>query len=236
VRTRLGYARVGGEGPPVVLVHGLAVSSLYYVPLGRRLRARGHRVVAPDLPGYGRSPTPPRPLDIPQLADAVIDWLDLLDVGRATVVGNSLGGQIAVDLAARRPERVEKLVLVGPTMDPAAPTLRGQAWRLARDIVRESPLLNLAEARDYLRMGPRRIIATARFGLDDPFEQKLHGVAAPALVLRGERDTIASQAWIERIAAALPNGRVAVVPGVAHAAHWSAADAVARLVEEGEHG
>jgi 2-hydroxy-6-oxonona-2,4-dienedioate hydrolase len=234
VRTRLGYARVAGVGPPVVLVHGLAVSSFYFVKLGRRLRST-HRVIAPDLPGYGKSGTPPRPLDVPQLADALTEWLDVLGVERAQLVGNSLGCQIAVDLAVRRPERVERLVLVGPTMDPAAPTIPGQAWRLARDLVRESPLLNLAQARDYLRMGPRRILATARFALDDPLEEKLPQVAAPALVIRGRRDMIVSQEWAERVAALLPRGRLAVVPA-AHAAHWGAADDVARLVQEAGEG
>jgi 2-hydroxy-6-oxonona-2,4-dienedioate hydrolase len=234
VRTRLGYARVAGEGPPIVLVHGLAVSSLYFVKLGRRLRAR-HRVVAPDLPGYGKSPTPPQPLDVPRLADALTDWLDLLEIERAQFVGNSLGCQVAVDLAVRRPERVERLVLVGPTMDPAAPTIPAQAWRLARDVVRESPLLNLAQSRDYLRMGPRRIVSTARFALADRIEEKLPRVAAPALVIRGSRDAIVPQEWAERVAALLPRGRLVVVPA-AHAAHWGAAHAVARLVEEREDG
>lgn len=232
MRTALGHARVAGSGPPVVLVHGLAVSSRYFAPLARRLAMRNW-VIAPDLPGYGRSATPPRPLDVPELADALLAWLDLLEVERAPLVANSLGCQIAVDLAVRRPERVERLVLLGPTMDPAAPTLLGQGLRLARDIPREPLGLNLAELRDYARMGPQRILATARFALADPLLDKLPRVAAPTLVVRGERDPIAPQAWIERMAALLPDGRVAVVPGAPHAAHWGAADAVARLVEEG---
>jgi pimeloyl-ACP methyl ester carboxylesterase len=234
VRTELGFARVGGAGPPIVCVHGLAVSSRYFVPLAERLAPR-HRVAVPDLPGYGKSPTPPQPLDIPELADALTAWLDLLEIERAPLVGNSLGCQVAVDLAVRRPERVASLVLLGPTMDPAAPTLRGQAWNLARDIVLESPLLNLVQARDYLRMGPRRILATARFGLDDPFEEKLARVEQPTLVVRGERDRICSQPWAERVAE-LARGRAVVVSGAAHVAHWSEPDVVARLVEELAHG
>jgi pimeloyl-ACP methyl ester carboxylesterase len=230
-----GFCLVGGSGPPVVLAHGLAVSSRYFVPLARKLVGR-FRVVAPDLPGYGRSATPPRPLGVPELADALLAWLDLLEVERAPLVGNSLGCQVAVDLAVRHPARVERLVLIGPTMDPAAPTLRAQAWRLARDIPREALGLNLAEARDYLRMGPRRTLATARLALADPFEEKLPRVEAPALVVRGERDPIAPQAWVERVAELLPRGRVAVVPGAPHAAHWSSAGAVARLVEEAADG
>jgi 2-hydroxy-6-oxonona-2,4-dienedioate hydrolase len=226
-----GVARTGGDGPPLVLVHGLAVSSLYFVPLARRLSER-FTVLAPDLPGHGRSGTPPRPLRIPELADALRVWLDLAGIERAPLVANSLGCQVAVDLAVRAPGRVQRLVLVGPTMDPGAPTLVEQAARLARDVLREPLGLNLVEARDYLRTGPRRIVASARGALADPFAAKLPRVAQPALVVRGGRDAIVSQRWAEQVAALLPRGRLAVVPGEPHAVHWSAAAAVAGLVEE----
>jgi 2-hydroxy-6-oxonona-2,4-dienedioate hydrolase len=226
-----GHARLGGAGRPIVLVHGLAVSSLYFVPLVKRL-ARSFEVLAPDLPGYGRSATPPRPLDIPELARALREWLDLAGIESATVLGNSVGCQVAVELALQSPTRVGSLVLVGPTMDPGAPTIRDQAWRLARDAFREPLSLNRVEARDYVRMGPLRILATARFALADPFEAKLPRIAQPALVMRGERDAIVSQEWAERVAELLPDGRFAVVAGAPHAAHWAATEAVARLVEE----
>lgn len=225
-----GYARIDGSGPPVVLVHGLAVSSRYFAPLIREL-APTRTVVAPDLPGFGRSETPPRPLDIPELADALDEWLELAGVP-VPLVANSLGCQIAVDLAVRRPERVSRLVLLGPTMDPSAPTILRQAARLALDTLREPPGLWVAETIDYLRMGPRRTIATARLALADPFAEKARRVPHPALVVRSGRDAIVSQEWAERVARALPDGRLTVIPGEPHAAHWSAAADVARIVEE----
>src|SRR3954471_4860320 len=105
-----GHALVGGAGATVVLVHGLAVSSRYFVPLAEQL-VRTRRVLAPDLPGYGRSGSPRRALGIEELANALTEWLDLAELERAPLVGNSLGCQIAVDLAARRPGRVDSLVL-----------------------------------------------------------------------------------------------------------------------------
>lgn len=226
-----GYARIDGSGPPVVLVHGLAVSSRYFAPLIREL-ARTRTVIAPDLPGYGRSQTPTRPLGIPELADALDEWLEVAGVVPAPLVANSLGCQVAVDLAVRRPQRVSRLVLLGPTMDPSAPTILRQAARLVLDTLREPPGLRVAETIDYLRMGPRRTIATARLALADPFAEKARRVPHPALVVRSGRDAIISQAWAERVARALPDGRLAVIPGEPHAAHWSAAREVARVVEE----
>jgi pimeloyl-ACP methyl ester carboxylesterase len=214
-----------------VLVHGLAVSSRYFVPLGTRL-ARSFTVLAPDLPGYGRSATPPRSLDVPELARALRVWLDLAGIESATVLGNSLGCQIAIELALEAPLRVASLVLVGPTMDPGAPTIRRQFGRLVLDAFREPLSLNRVEARDYLRMGPLRILATARFALADPVEAKLPRIPQPALVVRGERDPIVSQEWTERVVELLADGRTAVVAGAPHVAHWAAADTVAGLVEE----
>lgn len=226
-----GHARTDGSGPPVVLVHGLAVSSLYFLPLIREL-ARRRTVLAPDLPGYGRSATPPRPLGIPELADALDEWLELARAAPVPLVANSLGCQVAVDLAVRRPHRVSRLVLLGPTMDPAAPTILRQAARLALDTLREPPGIWLTETIDYLRMGPRRTIATARRALADPFAEKAGRVPHPALVVRGGRDAIVSQEWAQRVAQLLPDGRLAVIAGAPHAAHWAAAADVARVVEE----
>jgi 2-hydroxy-6-oxonona-2,4-dienedioate hydrolase len=226
-----GYARTAGSGPPVVLVHGLAVSSRYFAPLIREL-ARTRTVLSPDLPGYGRSATPSRPLDIPELADALDEWIDLADVAPAPLVANSLGCQVAVDLAVRRPGRVSRLVLLGPTMDPGAPTILRQALRLAHDTLREPPGLWVAETIDYLRMGPRRAVATGRYALADPFTEKASRLPHPALVVHSGRDAIVSQAWAERVTRLLPDGRLRVIPGEPHAAHWSAAAEVARIVEE----
>lgn len=229
-----GHALAGGNGPPVVLVHGLAVSSRYFVPLAERLAER-YAVLVPDLPGYGRSATPERALGIPALADALREWLDCLGIEAAPLVANSMGCQVAVDLAVRAPARVESLTLIGPTMDTSAPTLLHQAMRLAYDAVGEPIGLNVAEARDYLRMGPLRIVRTARLAMSDPFAEKLPHVAQPALVVRGGRDRIVSQEWVEKVASLLPGGRLAVVPDAPHAAHWAAADRIVHLFEEFQH-
>ena len=98
------------------------------------------------------------------------------------------------------------------------------------DAIREpDSLLGLA-ARDYLRAGPRVVLNGLAEALAHPLEARLPTVVAPALVLRGMRDPLVSAAWAERVASALPAGRLAVVPGVAHAAHYAAPRSVARTV------
>src|SRR5687768_12679066 len=99
--------------PPIVLVHGLIISSAYMVPTARLLAGR-FPVFAPDLPGFGLSPGPPEPLAIDGLAAALLAWLEAFDLERPVLVGNSVGAQVVAELAAWNPAAAGGLVLAGP--------------------------------------------------------------------------------------------------------------------------
>jgi 2-hydroxy-6-oxonona-2,4-dienedioate hydrolase len=228
------HARIADTAPPrsptVVLVHGLGVSSRYMIPTIRAL-GRDHRVLAPDLPGYGRSGGPRDALDIPQLADVLDRWLGAADLGAPDVLlGNSMGCQTLVELAVRYPARVRRLVLVGPTMDSHARTAWQQFLRLAIDSLREAPSQPFLVAYDYAAFGFRRFRQTFYYAIADRIEDKLPRVEAPTLVVRGERDPIVPQPWAAEIVRRLPRGRMAVVPGAAHTVNYMAPDALADLV------
>jgi 2-hydroxy-6-oxonona-2,4-dienedioate hydrolase len=222
----------GGEGPPVVLVHGLGVSGRYLLPTAREL-AREFRVVVPDLPGFGLSTRPPRPLRLAELS-AVVDRLSAAaGIERGIFLGNSFGCQIITQLATTNPDRVERLVLVGPTVDDSAQSVHRQASRLLLDATREPPELVRLVARDYLRAGARTVAATAAEALRDRIAENARRVTAPTLVVRGSRDPLVPQAWAERLAAAFPNGDLNVVEGIPHAVNYVAPEALAALVSEG---
>lgn len=218
---------------PLVMIHGLGVSGRTLLPLARRLAA-GRGVLVPDLPGFGRSPAPrpprPRALDVPGLAAAVAAAMEAAGIGRAAVLGHSFGGQVAVELAGRFRERVARLVLVAPTVDRAARTAGREILHLLADSYREPPALVALAAWDYLAAGPRRIAATLRFALADAIERKLPWIDAPALVVRGRRDPVVSQRWVEEVARRLPAGELAILPRAAHALPWSAPGELAELV------
>lgn len=103
--------RMAGEGPAVLLVHGMAGSSRTWREVMPRL-AEDCQVIAPDLLGHGDSATPPGDYSLGGFAAMLRDLLGALDVERVTVVGQSLGGGIAMQLAYQHPELVERLVLV----------------------------------------------------------------------------------------------------------------------------
>jgi 2-hydroxy-6-oxonona-2,4-dienedioate hydrolase len=213
-----------------VLLHGLGVSSRYFVPFARILADRW-RVVAVDLPGWDGSDRPPSVLDIPGLARELGAWLDAEKLERVHIVANSLGCQIAVDLAAREPERFERIVLIGPTVDPRYRTPLRHAPRFLVDAVREPPSLLPIIVRDYLRFGLRRFVATAGAALRDRPEDKLPRIPSPTLVIKGQRDAFVSTDWVEEMVALLPQGELAVVPRAPHATHYAAPRSVATLVE-----
>jgi 2-hydroxy-6-oxonona-2,4-dienedioate hydrolase len=228
---RSGTPPDGSRRAPVVLVHGIGVSSRYMVPLARLLAER-MPVHAPDLPGFGRSGKPRRVLQIGELAGALAAWADAAGLRRAVLVANSFGCQVAVHCAVRHPRLVEALVLLGPTMDPDARDVPSQFRRWLRNAPREPLSLAPLLLRDYLDCGPRRLIRTGLLALADPIERELPRVAAPTLVVRGEHDHCVPQRWAERVAALLPSGRLAVAPGAAHTLNYNAPRQVAALLED----
>jgi cis-3-alkyl-4-acyloxetan-2-one decarboxylase len=107
--TRLRYA-VAGDGPPLVLVHGLGGTIENWRALAPPLATR-HRVLVPDLPGHGRSSLLPEARNLDALADAVLAVADAEEIRRAVWIGHSLGGGVALRAAALRSDAVRGLVL-----------------------------------------------------------------------------------------------------------------------------
>lgn len=227
VPTRL-WSHVQGDGAAVILIHGLGVSSAYLLPLAERLSER-YRVYSVDLPGHGRSATPPRALDVPQLAGALVAWMQACGPQRAALVGQSMGCQIAVEAARLSPERVTRLVLIGPTPDPAAGTAE-LLRRLVVDAAYERPAMIWQAFKDYVRMNVR-VVAEFRAMLRDPFVEKLAALRVPALVVRGERDPIAPQDFAQEVARRL-TANLIVIPRWGHAVQYSAPGEVAGALQK----
>lgn len=213
---------------PIVLVHGLVISSAFLRDAARLLGA-DHPTYAPDLPGYGRSAKPSQTYGIHEQAEVLGEWMDTIGLGRAVVAGSSMGTQFGTALGVRRPRLVERLVLLGPTMDPAA---RDRATALLRWLA-ESPheiaMLPIA-LRDYAAAGFRRARETFEMALADRIEERLPQLDMPTLVIRGSEDRIVSQPWAEQVTALLPHGRLEVVDGGYHALNFTSPERFAELV------
>ncbi len=125
VKTRNGRMAIqeAGEGPPVVMLHGLGGTKVSFLPTQAAL-GQTHRTIAVDLPGFGDSTKPVGAYDAKFFAKWVIGLLDALEIDRAQVIGHSMGGRVAIELGMAHPDRVDDLVL----MTPSLAWLRDKRW------------------------------------------------------------------------------------------------------------
>lgn len=232
------HALVSGPagGTPIVFVHGLGVSTRYMEPTMAQLAQHFH-VAGPDLPGFGRSGTPPSALDLRELATALEAWLDARGIGPAIFVGNSYGCQVIVECVVRAPHRVVGIVLNAPTMDPAHRTVFGQLMRVIADVPREPWRLALIVARDYFRAGPFRLLATLGHALADHVEEKLPLISRPTLVVCGARDPVVTVRWASEVARLVgiespgaPGATLQCVGDAAHALPFDDPDTFAEII------
>jgi 2-hydroxy-6-oxonona-2,4-dienedioate hydrolase len=224
---------LGADAPgvePLVLLHGLGVSAASLGPLAARLAER-RRVMSCDLPGFGRSGSH-EVWSTDRLADAVDELLTAHGMARVVLGGHSYGCHVAARLAGRRPERVAALVLLSPAFDRRFGSPVAQTLRLAADAVMERPSLVAGGIRDYLRAGPRRVLATLREASAIPLDTLIGAAESPVLIVRGSRDALTTARWAEELrASARGRALVAVVPGAAHALGHEAPRATAAAID-----
>lgn len=247
----------GTGASPLLLVHGILVSAREWDDV-TPLLARKHRVLAPDLPGFGRSA---KPADFPYgrvgYCEHLIGLLDALGVEKVTAVGHSMGGGIAAELAARSPERIDKLVLLDAHCYPLDLNLKARLPLLpilGRLIFMK--LYGRSLFRDYFKKdvwngkGPPTWDRVDRFYDEfSPVESRtaaykvvqatvdiaplaalLPSIAAPTLVLWGEDDRYIPLRLGERLARDIPGARLEVIAGGNHAVNEQFPEQVAEKI------
>jgi non-heme chloroperoxidase len=236
---RLPVAETGeASGIPVVLLHGLTDSWRSFEGLMRHLPP-GVRAVAPSMRGHGDADRPRagyRPADF---AADLAELLDLLGIAGAVVVGHSMGAAVAQRFAAEHPARTRGLVLIGgfaaPGSNPEVQALWDDAVAALADpvdpalarafqegtVARPVPdgLIDMAVA-ESLKV-PARVWRAALAGLmEDDTARRRHRIAAPTLLLWGERDNFVPRADQDGLLKDIPRARLIVHAGAGHALHW----------------
>lgn len=231
-----------GEGSPILFLHGangFAPEHPYVNALARR-----HRLIAPSHPGFGTSSLPDW-IDTPDdIAYIHLELLDRLGLHQVDVIGCSLGGWIACELATKSPERVRRMVLVGPVGVKTGPVDRldiPDIFALPQDTL--NALLFHDPAR--MRMDPSRLtdeqlaisvrnretlaLLTWEPYMHNPkLPHRLHRIAAPTLFVRGASDGLVSVPYIESYAQLVPNARVATIAAAGHAPQLEQTDEFTR--------
>ncbi|HKV56340.1 MAG TPA: alpha/beta hydrolase [Candidatus Binataceae bacterium] len=233
-----------GVGPPMLLLHG--GSGLDHRAKFLELMAARFEVIAPSHPGFGRSPLPDRFDSVDDLAYLYLDLLDTLDLREVTLVGFSLGGWIAAELAVRCSHRLKRLVLVGPVgikvSDRETRDLP-DIFALSPDTVAKLTFHDPAQAvLDFSSMSDDelRIIARNRESLAlyswEPYmhnpklRYRLGRIRIPALLIRGQSDGLISPAYAEAYAALIPGSRLETIAEAGHVPQIEQPEEFARRV------
>jgi pimeloyl-ACP methyl ester carboxylesterase len=244
------YHELHGAGPSLLMIPGLASDSQSWLPVRDALAER-FRLILPDNRGSGRS-TQDAPISVPLLTDDCIALLEALGGGPVHVLGHSLGGMVALELAARRPDLVDRLVLAGTGQVSGLGRTVFTDLRAARDhgipavtwyrllfpwLFRPAFFENAAKVAEAARLSaeypwPQRDAAFAgqlAAGLDYAgFAAASARVRAPTLVLHGALDRLMPVDTAGLPFEAIPNRRRVVLENAAHALHWDAPGAFVR--------
>jgi pimeloyl-ACP methyl ester carboxylesterase len=234
----------GGDGPPLLFLHAAGGAGTWLPFHG--LLARRFEVIAPDHPGFGGSDDMPEVEAIDDLVYHYLDVLDRLGLERVNVVGGSVGGWIAAELAVHSPHRIERLALLGAAGLRVPGNMATDVFLMTPDQVvatlykHPEPVLQAMPAEpdvDFILAMQRDMAALARYGwtpyLNDPkLERRLHRVAAPTLVLWADDDRVMPIEHGRRYAERIPDATLRVIEDCGHAMYFERPDAFADAVTE----
>jgi len=235
-----------GSGPPLLLIHGLGYARWGWEPVVGPL-SRSFEVLLFDNRGIGESDAPPGPYKAAEMAFDAVQVLDEAGIARAHVLGTSLGGMVAQELALAHSLRVDKLVLACTTTGGAqAHPMPEQTVRLLangatlRDFVENAlepdPRTELVERilahRVATAQSREAWLAQAAAGAAFDAYERAGSIAAPALVLHGDGDVVVDPRNAELLAGLLPHASLELFPGTGHLFFWQQPERFVRLLEE----
>lgn len=216
---------------PILMVHGAIVSHLYFLPAAELLSV-DYEILIPDLVGHGESSKPAHTLLVEEQALTLHAFLEKLSIDKVHLMANSYGCEIACEFAVRYPERVDKLILIGPATDPHQPNMAIQLARLFYDGLVEHPMMSIVLLRDLWSMGMRRAIETSKIMIGYDYRPRLPLIKASTLIVRGDKDALAPQKWVEEAAALIPDARLDIVAGAPHNIQYTKPGPLVKLVHE----
>jgi pimeloyl-ACP methyl ester carboxylesterase len=233
------HLRRGGSGEPLLFLHG-ASGAPVIMPFMEKL-ARRFDVLVPEHPGYGLSEEPEWLENIHDVAYFYLDFLKHLKLKNVLVVGNSMGGWIAMEMAVRDTSRIKSLVLVSPAGVAAPGVLPADTFLMPPEDVARNLFFDqkLAEARlaqaEDIDISLKNRHTTARLAweprMHDPFLPKwLHRIDVPVKIIWGREDRILPVAFVEEFKRLLPRAEIHIVEKAGHLPHAEKADEFVDLV------
>lgn len=204
-------------GESLVLIHGLAESSRVWYRNAATLAERYH-VYLVDLPGFGTMHHLRRHFNLPDCATWLDGWMQAAGLSSAHLVGHSMGGYVAMALAALRPEKIQRLVLVDSIGAPfeSGSDLKVAQYRALKAIGRTTPVFWPYIAYDYVRSGPAMVLKVAQQILALDAAEVMTAVRAPTLLVWGAEDDLIPIAMGRSLHERLAGSRLLILPRANH--------------------
>ena len=226
------YYAIYGSGEPVLLLHGgLGHSDVW----GKQIPAlaEGHKIIAIDSRGHGRSTRNDQPYSYEAMADDVIALMDYLETPKAALVGWSDGGIIGLDIAIRHPERLTKLFAFGANYNISGlketvmtdPVFGAYIERAGKDYARLSPTPN-----DYDAFVTQ--ISEMWMTQPDYSPEQLGSITVPTVIADGEHDEGIKREHTEELARLIPGAKLVIFPATSHFTFWQDPDMFNKAVLE----
>ncbi|MDB5167686.1 MAG: alpha/beta hydrolase [Candidatus Saccharibacteria bacterium] len=219
---------ISGNKTQILLVHGLGVSGDYYIKYAEKL-APYYDVYIIDLPGYGKTPKPPKPLTILELSDVVLKYISNSEIKECIIVGQSMGCQIVAHVIVGSPHLFSRAILLAPTTNKKERGLFIQGFRLWQDTFHEKLSVTFIVFTNYIRMGLRRFLVTSRYMIEDHIEDVLKLVKIPVLIVYGSKDKIAPREWGEFLASITYKGAAIEMRPAPHLLHYQKPDELVKI-------
>jgi pimeloyl-ACP methyl ester carboxylesterase len=220
-----------GDGTPLLFLHsaqGFVPEQPYVGMLAKR-----RRLIAPSHPGFGKSELPDWLDTCDDIAHMYLELMDRLGLGKVDLIGCSLGGWIAAEMASKAPERLRKLVLVAPVGVKTGPVDKldiPDIFAMPQEKVNQLLFHDPAKANiDFSKLSDEQLAIIARnretlallvwepWMHNPKLKHRLHRIGCPTLFLRGESDGLVTADYLARYARLIPNARIETVPNAGHA-------------------
>lgn len=234
-----------GQGSPALFLHGaggFGERQPFVAPLSVK-----RRLIAPSHPGFGKSSLPDWLDSIDDIAHLYLELMDTLGLDKVDIVGCSIGGWIAAEMATKVPERVRKLVMVGPVgvkVGSADKLDIPDIFAMPQADVNKLVFHDPGKAPDLSKMPDDELAIVFRnrettallvwepWMHNPKLKHRLHRVKAPALFVRGVSDGLVSAEYLKSYAGLLPNARILTIGAAGHAPHLEQPEAFAAAVND----
>ncbi len=236
--------KIAGEGPAILILHGWGGSSNSWVGVGEILAREKFKVIIPDLPGFGKSKTPPMPWSVTEYAKWTIEFVNLQDLKEFFLLAHSFGGRVAIKLATQYSKKIKKLIFCAAAGIKPKPEIETKIifWltKIGNLIFTPKPLKRLKDAarnlfyiflrhKDYVKAdGTMR--ETIKKVLEEDLLPELSKIETKTLIVWGEKDKIVPLKYAYIFKEKIKDSELKIIPKIGHTPNLEATEKLAQLI------